>query len=175
MASPTKWEYPAKPSRLAIGRGLKLRLGSARITEVASGSPLLEAALELRREVFVAEQGVPAELEIDELDPGAIHLVAILDGAVIGTLRILQHEGAAKVGRVAVRAAARRAGIGGKLMERAAEIARERGFTEIILHAQLTVAGFYQRLGYVEEGAPFEEAGIPHIAMRKKLAVVRGG
>jgi len=169
MASPTKREYPAKPSPLAIVAGLKLRLGLERITEVASGSPLLEAAFELRREVFVVEQGVPAELEIDELDPEAIHLVAILDEAVVGTLRILQHEGTAKIGRVAVRAAARGAGIGGRLMERAAEMVRERGFDEIVLHAQITVAGFYRRLGYVEEGEPFEEAGIPHIAMRKKI------
>jgi len=145
-------------------------LGGERITEAARGSPLLEAAFELRREVFCVEQGVPAELEIDELDPDAIHLVAILDEKIVGTLRILEHEGAAKIGRVAVRAAARRAGIGGRLMERAAEIARKRGFDEIVLHAQITVAGFYRRLGYVEEGEPFEEAGIPHIAMRRKLA-----
>jgi predicted GNAT family N-acyltransferase len=146
-----------------------LRLGLERITEVASGSPLLEAAFELRREVFVVEQGVPPELEIDELDPDATHLVAILGEAVVGTLRILQHEGAAKIGRVAVRAAVRRTGIGGRLMQRAAELARERGFAEIVLYAQVTVAGFYRRLGYVEEGEPFEEAGIPHIAMRKKI------
>jgi predicted GNAT family N-acyltransferase len=154
------------------GGDLKLRPGPGfeRIEEVENGSPLLAAAFELRREVFVAEQGVPAELEIDELDPGAIHLVAILDEKVVGTLRILRHEGAAKIGRVAVRAAARRAGIGGRLMERAGEIARQRGFAEIILHAQVSVAGFYRRLGYVEEGDPFEEAGIAHIAMRKTIA-----
>jgi predicted GNAT family N-acyltransferase len=68
-----------------------------------------------------------------------------------------------------VRAAARRTGIGGRLMERAATLARERGFAEIVLHAQVAVAGFYRRLGYVEEGDLFEEAGIPHIGMRKKI------
>jgi predicted GNAT family N-acyltransferase len=146
-----------------------LRPGLERITEAAGGSALREAAFELRREVFVVEQGVPEEIEIDELDPDATHLVAILDEEVVGTLRILQHEGAAKIGRVAVRASARRTGVGGRLMERAAEIARERGFEEILLHAQVTVAGFYRRLGYVEEGEPFDEAGIPHIAMRKTI------
>jgi predicted GNAT family N-acyltransferase len=144
--------------------------GFERIIEVEKRSPLLEAAFDLRREVFVVEQGVPPELEIDELDPLATHLVAIVDEAVIGTLRILQHEGEVKVGRVAVRAAARRTGVGARLMEQAAAIARERGFDEIVLHAQISVAGFYRRLGYVEEGDPFEEAGIPHIAMRKKIA-----
>ena len=44
-----------------------------------------------------------------------------------------------------------------------------RGFAEIVLHAQVVVAGFYRRLGYVEEGDPFDEAGIPHIGMRKKI------
>jgi predicted GNAT family N-acyltransferase len=145
-------------------------LGLERIAEAEIGSALMEAAFELRREVFVVEQGVPAELEIDELDGGATHLVAIHGEEVVGTLRILQHEGSAKIGRVAVRAAARGTGIGGRLMERAAAIARQRGFGEIVLHAQVTVAGFYRRLGYVEEGDPFEEAGIPHIAMRKTIA-----
>jgi predicted GNAT family N-acyltransferase len=118
----------------------------------------------------VDEQGVPRELEVDELDPCATHLVAIRDGQVIGTLRMLEHAGAAKIGRVAVRAAARRTGIGARLMDRAAVIAAERGFAEIVLHAQVAVAGFYRRCGYVEEGDLFDEAGIPHIAMRRKIA-----
>jgi predicted GNAT family N-acyltransferase len=133
------------------------------------GSDLMRAAFELRFEVFVDEQGVPRELEMDEFDAGATHLVATRDDRVVGTLRMLEHDGVAKIGRVAVRAAARRAGVGSRLMDRAAAIALERGFAEIILHAQVTVAGFYRRLGYVEEGDCFDEAGIPHIAMRKKI------
>jgi predicted GNAT family N-acyltransferase len=140
-----------------------------RIIEIEFGSDLMRDAFELRFEVFVDEQGVPRELEVDELDPGATHLVAIRDEQVIGTLRMLEHEGAAKIGRVAVRAAARGAGVGARLMDRAAAIAAERGFAEIVLHAQVAVAGFYRRLGYVEEGDRFDEAGIPHIAMRKKV------
>jgi predicted GNAT family N-acyltransferase len=69
-----------------------------------------------------------------------------------------------------VRAAARGTGIGSRLMDHAAAIALDRGFSEIILHAQVAVSGFYRRLGYVEEGDLFDEAGIPHIAMRKKIA-----
>jgi predicted GNAT family N-acyltransferase len=140
-----------------------------RIIEVEFASDLMRNAFEVRYEVFVDEQGVPGELEADEFDPVAIHLVAIRDDKVVGTLRILDHGGAAKIGRVAVRAAARRDGIGARLMERAAAIALERGFAEIVLHAQVAVAGFYRRLGYVEEGDLFDEAGIPHIAMRKKF------
>jgi predicted GNAT family N-acyltransferase len=148
----------------------RIKMTVERITQVENGSPLLAAAFDLRREVFVLEQGVPAELEIDEYDQDATHLVAMVDGTVVGTLRILQHQGLAKIGRVAVRAAARGTGIGARLMERAAAIARERGHREIVLHAQVPVAGFYRRLGYVEEGEPFEEAGIPHVAMRKTIA-----
>jgi predicted GNAT family N-acyltransferase len=140
-----------------------------RIIEVEFASDLMRNAFEVRYVVFVDEQGVPGELEADEFDPVAIHLVAIRDDKVVGTLRILDHGGAAKIGRVAVRAAARRDGIGARLMERAAAIALERGFAEIVLHAQVAVAGFYRRLGYVEEGDLFDEAGIPHIAMRKKF------
>ena len=141
-----------------------------RILEVAGDPALMTEVFALRCEVFVVEQGVPVELELDELDASATHLVAICDAEVVGTLRILEHAGAAKIGRVAVRAAARGTGIGGRLMDRAATIARARGFAEIVLHAQVTVAGFYRRLGYVEEGELFEEAGIPHVAMRKRIA-----
>jgi predicted GNAT family N-acyltransferase len=140
-----------------------------RIIEIDFASDLMRDAFELRFEVFVDEQGVPRELEVDEYDPGATHLVAIRDHKVVGTLRMLEHGGTAKVGRVAVRAALRRTGIGARLMDRAAAIALERGFAEIVLHAQVAVAGFYRRLGYIEEGEPFDEAGIPHIAMRKRI------
>jgi predicted GNAT family N-acyltransferase len=140
-----------------------------RIIEIEYGSDLMREAFALRFEVFVDEQGVPRELEVDELDRGATHLVAICDDRVIGTLRILDHGAAAKVGRVAVRATARRDGIGSRLMEHAAAVAADRGFAEIIVHAQLAVVSFYRRLGYVAEGDHFEDAGIPHVAMRKGI------
>jgi predicted GNAT family N-acyltransferase len=140
-----------------------------RIVEIGFDSDLMGEAFGLRYEVFVDEQGVPRELEVDLLDETATHLVAIHDDEVVGTLRLLEDDGAAKIGRVAVRATLRRNGIGARLMERAAAIALGRGFAEIILHAQVTVAGFYRRLGYVEEGGLFDEAGIPHIAMRKRI------
>jgi predicted GNAT family N-acyltransferase len=140
-----------------------------RIIEVDTGSPLWADVFALRCEVFVIEQGVPRELELDEYDATATHLAAIRDEAVVGTLRLLQHHGEAKIGRVAVRALLRGGGIGRRLMEHAAVIAAERGFAEIVLHAQVSVAGFYRQLGYVEEGDVFDEAGIPHITMRKRV------
>ena len=147
-----------------------LAMTQERIIEIDAASPLLADVLALRCEVFVAEQGVPRELELDEHDGEAMHLAALRDGEVVGTLRLLRHAQTAKIGRVAVRAALRRAGIGRRLMERAAAIAAEQGFTEILLHAQVSVADFYRRLGYVPEGDVFDEAGIPHIAMRKQIS-----
>jgi len=139
------------------------------IIVVEAGSPLLPEVFALRTEVFVVEQGVPLELELDELDQVATHLAALHGAEVVGTLRLLQDHGAAKIGRVAVRATLRRNGIGRRLMERSAALAAARGFAEIVLHAQIAVARFYRGLGYVEEGDLFDEAGIPHITMRKKI------
>jgi predicted GNAT family N-acyltransferase len=141
-----------------------------RIIEIDGRSTLMPDVLGLRHEVFVVEQGVPAELEMDELDRLATHLVALQADEVVGTLRILDGGGVAKIGRVAVRAALRRTGIGSRLMRRAVEHISGKDFSEIVLHAQVSVQPFYQRLGYVAEGDLFEEAGIPHVAMRMRIA-----
>ncbi|MDA9430967.1 hypothetical protein XH88_04020 [Bradyrhizobium sp. CCBAU 51627] len=137
--------------------------------EILASNPLTSAVYALRNGVFVVEQGVPEDLEVDEDDRGATHLAALSDGEVIGTLRIVHHERRAKIGRVAILASARKQGVGRELMERAAAIAFRDGADEIVLGAQLTARGFYQRLGYVEEGAPFDDAGILHVMMRKML------
>jgi predicted GNAT family N-acyltransferase len=139
------------------------------IVEIQATDPLMSAVYALRHDVFVVEQGVPKELEVDEDDKVAVHLAALSDGHVIGTLRILRHGRTAKIGRMAVSASSRKEGIGRDLMEFAATIASRRGADEIILGAQLTAREFYKRLGYVEEGAVFDDAGIPHVMMRKKL------
>jgi predicted GNAT family N-acyltransferase len=141
-----------------------------RIIAVDSRSALMPAVYRLRHEVFVVEQSVPPELERDDLDDGATHLVALRDGEVIGTLRLLVSGQTTKVGRMAVLTSMRRNGVGTRLMGHAAEVAQALGAREIVLHAQLTARDFYLRLGYCEEGSLFEEAGIPHIAMRKALA-----
>ena len=137
--------------------------------EIRATDPLMSAVYALRRDVFVVEQGVPEELEVDDDDRVATHLAALSDGRVIGTLRILLHQRSAKIGRMAVSATSRRKGIGRELMEFAAATASRCGAEEIILGAQLTACEFYKRLGYIEEGAVFNDAGIPHVMMRKKL------
>ena len=139
------------------------------IVEIQATDPLMSAVYALRHDVFVVEQGVPEELEVDEDDRVAVHLAALSDGHVIGTLRILRRGRTAKIGRMAVSASSRKKGLGRELMEFAAANASRHGAEEVILGAQLTAREFYKRLGYVEEGAVFDDGGIPHMMMRKKL------
>jgi len=129
----------------------------------------MKAVYALRREVFVVEQGVPEQLEVDDYDKIASHLAVVSDGHVIGTLRIVCHGRTIKIGRMAVSAASRKKGIGTELMEFAAATACRAGAEEIILAAQLAAREFYKRLGYAEEGVVFDDAGISHVMMRKKL------
>jgi predicted GNAT family N-acyltransferase len=145
-------------------------MADERIIAIDATSDLMPAVFAVRHQVFVEEQAVPPELERDEFDALAIHLVALLGEQVIGTLRIVVGGGSAKIGRMAVLAEHRKSGIGSHLMERAAEVARTMNVKDIVLHAQLTAQAFYQRLGYRAEGDVFEEAGIAHVTMRKTIA-----
>ena len=131
----------------------------------------LEALHALRWQVFVEEQGVPPELESDELDETACQALAFVDGAAAGTGRVVMLEsGEARVGRMAVRADVRRQGIGGRVLRLLEAEAAKEGAVEVTLHAQRYVSAFYLAHGYAEDGEPFEEAGIEHIMMRKRLA-----
>lgn len=126
----------------------------------------------VRFEVFVDEQQVPPELEPDEYDQDAIHLLAeiVETGEVIGTARIVDKgNGIAKIGRVAVRQAARGFHVGDGLMQAALAAAREAGQSVAMLDAQVQVIAFYERLGFVAEGPVFDDAGIPHRRMTRNL------
>ena len=124
----------------------------------------------IRREVFVEEQGVPLDEEMDAHDAACRHFLALAAGEAVGTARLRETEaGRVKAERVAVRRSARRSGIGRALMRALEDAARARGHREIVLNAQVPVIAFYERLGYRVEGPEFLEAGIPHRAMRKPL------
>jgi predicted GNAT family N-acyltransferase len=139
------------------------------ITLVEFDSQLMRDALDLRRAVFVEEQGVPPEMEVDDEDKEAIHLVATIGERVVATLRITSMGNADRIGRVAVRREFRRKRIASRLVERASRLIAENGGREIMLHAQIQTVDFYRRLGYCEEGEVEMDAGIPHIWMRKRL------
>ncbi|ODA73832.1 GNAT family N-acetyltransferase [Streptomyces sp. AVP053U2] len=139
-----------------------------------------QACFAVRKEVFVAEQGVPEDLEYDAYDAGAVHVFAAdEDGSALGTGRLLHGEAAAaktggdtsvgSLGRLAVTRRARGLGVGAALVRGIEEAARTRGLTAVDLHAQTHALGFYERLGYVAYGPEFPDAGMPHRAMRRAL------
>ncbi len=131
------------------------------------------ASLDLRRRVFVDEQGIDPDLEFDGLDEESIHFVARLGGRLVGTARLRSLQDAAKAERVAVAREARRAGVGRALMLAVEQAARELGHATLILNAQVSALAFYRTLGYEAHGESFDEAGIPHRAMRKTLTLNR--
>jgi predicted GNAT family N-acyltransferase len=129
----------------------------------------LAVALELRHDVFCIEQGVPEREELDGHDHEGIHLVAIEDGELLGTCRLLLVGRTVQFSRLAVRASARRRGIATALLEAADLETRSAGARRLVLHAQTYAQALYQQAGYAARGKPFREAGIEHIAMEKEL------
>ncbi|KAA9302151.1 MULTISPECIES: GNAT family N-acetyltransferase [Aerococcus] len=133
-------------------------------------APSYQDALKIRQQVFIEEQGIDPELEIDDLEEGASHLVAYQDGLPLACARLLplsQEE--VKIQRVAVLSEKRERGIGRALMAECRRYSQEMGFKHLILHAQAGRERFYQLCGYQAEGDYFEEAGIPHLQMRLNL------
>ena len=121
----------------------------------------------LRKEVFVHEQKVPAEMEWDDDDATALHAVALNRmGMVLATGRLLQHApGTARIGRMAVKKQMRGSDLGRRVLQSLMDAAKARGDTQVLLHAQCSAQGFYKRAGFIPQGEIFEEAGIAHIEM----------
>jgi predicted GNAT family N-acyltransferase len=126
-----------------------------------------EAIRHIRDQVFVIEQGVPSELEHDDQDSRAVHVLAFAGKQPIGTGRITP-EG--KIGRMAVLADHRSSGAGGLILEELLAIARRAGHGEVFCTAQCHAIPFYERMGFVAEGPIFVEAGIEHRRMFRRLA-----
>lgn len=132
------------------------------------------ACMEIRIEVFVREQAVPLEAEQDAKDAEAFHVLARDPaGRPVATGRFYVVAGAAKIGRMAVRREARGGGWGRRVIEALEAEAVRRGLSHAVLDAQTHALGFYRRLGYLEEGPEFEDCGIPHRRMTKRLGPAR--
>ena len=117
----------------------------------------------VRQEVFIQEQGVPVELELDEYDPLAAHVLAYLDGKCIGTGRLVDlGDRQAQIGRMAVLAQFRGAGMGKQILKKLIQLASSQGTKLIVLHSQVTAIPFYEKQGFQAQGPIYEEAGIPH-------------
>lgn len=123
-------------------------------------------AVPIRFNVFVEEQGVPREMELDEADAHSIHAVAFEEGEPVGTGRLLPDG---HIGRMAVLKAWRGRGIGGQILHRLMDQARARGEREVVLSAQVDACAFYRAHGFMEEGPQYLEAGIRHRDMRRQL------
>ncbi len=141
----------------------------------------LPAVYALRHEVFVVGQAVPEELERDALDAVADHAVALLDGTVVGTGRLVDGRidvdgrlvpatrgQVGTIGRMAVAQAHRGSGAGRALLDLLVARAAEQGLPEVELHAQVHARSFYERAGFVAHGPTYDEAGIEHVGMRRR-------
>lgn len=133
----------------------------------------INKAYEIRRKVFIEEQKVPEEIELDEYDThvNTRHVLLLTkDGQAVGTARFRPYrEGMLKIERVAVLPLTRGGGAGRILLEAIAQEAQKAGYQSIKLGAQLHAKGFYERLGYQAQGEIYQEAGIEHIDMIKNL------
>lgn len=135
-----------------------------------AGRAEMDAALDVRHRVFCVEQGVPKREEIDGRDGDAVHLVAVEDGRVLGTCRLLFVDRTVQFSRLAVEPDARRRGIATRLLQAADAEALGAGARRIVLHAQTYARDLYLADGYEPRGHVFVEAGIEHVAMEKRLA-----
>src|ERR1700744_2671631 len=133
------------------------------------GEDEMAAALELRHDVFCVEQGVPVREELDGRDGEALHLVAVSDGVLLATCRLLFVGPTVQFSRLAVRKDARRRGIASRLLELADQETRAGGARRIVLHAQTYARSLYEGAGDLPRGRVFMESGIEHIAMEKRL------
>jgi predicted GNAT family N-acyltransferase len=129
----------------------------------------LEAALALRYEVFCVEQGVPRGEERDGRDHDAVHLIAVQNGAVVATCRLVFVGTTVQFSRLAVARAVRRQGIAAAILRVADDQALARGANRLVLHAQTYARALYEQAGYVARGREFVEADIEHVAMEKLL------
>ena len=121
-------------------------------------------AAPIRFEVFVEEQGVPREIELDRDDARSLHALAFEQEKAVATARLLPDG---HIGRMAVLRPWRGQGIGGAMLQRLMAAARARGDREVVLAAQVQAVPFYKAHGFVETGAEYLEAGIPHQDMRR--------
>lgn len=131
-----------------------------------------DTAYSIRYAVFVEEQGIPAEFEIDAYDPMAEHALAFIDGQCVATARIYldqQNPSKAKIGRMAVLKNFRGQGIGTALLGEVIRAGMMQGATVFELHAQQSTIPFYAKLQFKADGAIFDEVGIPHQCMRLVL------
>ena len=162
----TQTSRPVPPILRSVLEAFEARESMSSIT-TGTWADLADSAHPLRRAVFVEEQGIAPDIEADAADAQALHAVATNRfGMPVGTGRaVLDGQGGARIGRMAVLASVRGAGVGAATLSALVEGCQLRGASNILLHAQRDAVPFYSRHGFVPRGQPFEEAGIEHQEM----------
>ena len=135
------------------------------VLRLGGWAELAAQAAPIRFEVFVEEQRVPAEMELDEFDAQSCHALALVDGQPVGTGRLLPDG---HIGRMAVVVGWRGRGVGAALLQALIDEAGRRGIAQLALSAQTHALGFYRRFGFMPEGEVYEEAGLPHQVMTRR-------
>ncbi len=138
--------------------------------KLVTGGVELQEAFEVRREVFVREQGISEDLVLDGHDGEALHMVVKDGERIIGSARVqILADNQAKLERMAVLERYRRKGIGREMLQFLDAVWKDKQVQQVLIHAQLEVVPFYRLCGFDEFGSPFREAGIKHIKMHKQL------
>lgn len=152
---------------------MDIAIRTVRSQDAARNAADRDAAFEVRRRVFIEEQRVPEDIERDSHDATAVHAVAEIHpgGRVVATGRLVVDHAASRgrIGRMAVLPGYRRQGIASRVLLALEDEARRLGLADVELHAQSYVQALYAKHGYAVDGAPFMEAGIPHVTMVKTL------
>lgn len=136
----------------------------------AAGPDEIAQSFELRREVFVIEQKVSEEEEFDGREDECVHVLAVDDGRVIGCCRLLPEGDRVKLGRMVVAPDRRREGIAAALLAESDIQSAALGAERITLSAQTYVTDLYAQAGYEVTSEPFDEVGIEHVRMEKRLS-----
>jgi predicted GNAT family N-acyltransferase len=135
--------------------------------------PWQEASQEaylIREQVFIQEQGVPKDMELDELDPISKHALAYEGPLCVGTGRLVHLDNHhAQIGRMAVLSTFRNRGIGKAILNHLITLANAEGVLTLTLHSQVSAIPFYAKLGFITQGPIYDEAGIPHRNMMLSL------
>ena len=130
---------------------------------IAPWQEAYKQAYAIRQKVFIEEQGVPRELELDEYDPMAWHALAFWKDQCIGTGRLVEvAQNAGQIGRMAVLADFRGQGFAKAILIKLIELASNQGMSTLTLHSQVSAIPFYEKFGFIVQGSIYEEAGIPH-------------
>lgn len=137
---------------------------------LAEKQPDFFTLMRIRRDVFIKEQQVDPDIEMDTLDDHAMHFILIeKEHDIIGTCRVIINDDTCKIGRVAIVKEKRSLGYGSFLMKALEQELKAMGFTYLYLDAQLHASSFYKNCGFQEIGDIFIEAGIKHIKMEKNI------